>query len=495
MAAQIYSGTYTGDSPNVKFRVVASVGTRGVTSVPVTFKVYGGLPYSQSWLGTGHSLTVGIYVAGSWHNATLKSSSSSWSGTAEHSTSISVTVPVSPSQSSIAGISFRASGYATISGRCSNIGIPAHGEYNGAKNAKLTVVSYNNNSITVKVSGMSTTTGNRAIEWILGSTRLESTGAKGTEQLYVFKGLVPNTGYKLGANVTYGGSTLVSLTATQMTTNEVMAVSATPSDTYVTLNISGLMSNPQYQRKVNIYYKSNDGEYVFYDKVDTPLDTLTVNVTGLSMVTEYTFKVELINDDNAAVFITKEVTAKTTLNQERLPQPLIKRLVMDKPGGTLAVEWISDRDLTGTIYTIEVTGNPTVTRFKGETTEYEISQDAMYSVKITSSYPGTSVTKGDVKAIYVGMPFDFSTETKRDALDVNLLISKIDNLLRNRADRLELSVVNLDDIKASEYNLISSSLSKLISSFLGAKKQAGDKVYVSDFGTLKTAYNRVRIEV
>ena len=94
-------------SPYAFYTATVSVSSRTTTSVKITFKITAKLQYSESWLGTGHGLIAGIKVAGSWHTVTLKSSSSSWSGTKSHSASTSFTVSAAATTATLTGIQVR----------------------------------------------------------------------------------------------------------------------------------------------------------------------------------------------------------------------------------------------------------------------------------------------------------------------------------------------------------------------------------------------------
>ena len=94
-------------SPYAYYTVDVSVSSRAPDSVYVSVTVTGRLEYSSSWLGTGYGLTAGIYIGGSWHTWTLKSSGSSWSGTGSHSASTGFYVSVGASDTVLSGIKFR----------------------------------------------------------------------------------------------------------------------------------------------------------------------------------------------------------------------------------------------------------------------------------------------------------------------------------------------------------------------------------------------------
>ena len=95
-------------SPTAYYTVSVTTKSRTASSVVFVARVSGHLASSSSSLGSGLSLVAGIYAGGSWHTKTLKSSSSSWSGTGTHTISWEFTVSgLSATQTSVTGIKFR----------------------------------------------------------------------------------------------------------------------------------------------------------------------------------------------------------------------------------------------------------------------------------------------------------------------------------------------------------------------------------------------------
>lgn len=125
----------TAGSPYVYYTVETTASSRTVNSVKIKITVTSHLADQSSSLGSGSSYTLTGYLKlnGTEHSITLKGSTSTWSGTTEHTSSTTVTVKdLSASQTSITNVKFRvergnrstsAAGYLS-STSCSNITIP-----------------------------------------------------------------------------------------------------------------------------------------------------------------------------------------------------------------------------------------------------------------------------------------------------------------------------------------------------------------------------------
>ena len=109
-----------------------SVSDRTANSVKVTYKITSNLASSGSSLGVGYSLDARIYTNGSWSDyISVKASSDSWSGTTEHTKTITLTTTgISSSATKLTNVKFQVKSYAndkccqlnTIS--CKDITIP-----------------------------------------------------------------------------------------------------------------------------------------------------------------------------------------------------------------------------------------------------------------------------------------------------------------------------------------------------------------------------------
>ena len=94
-------------SPYAYYTITAEETSRTSSAVTIKFTAKGKLASSSSWLGTGLVLKAGVYIGGAWKTWTLKSSSSTWSGTSWHSASASFTISTSITTTSLTGIKVR----------------------------------------------------------------------------------------------------------------------------------------------------------------------------------------------------------------------------------------------------------------------------------------------------------------------------------------------------------------------------------------------------
>lgn len=117
MATVINDAQSSVGSPYVLYDLVATYKDRTQTTVTISYTLTGWLQYSSSYLGTGYSITPTVYFGGASESFTLKSSSSSWSGTTKHS--ISGTIKVTGLSATTKSISTALSVAATDSGRMS----------------------------------------------------------------------------------------------------------------------------------------------------------------------------------------------------------------------------------------------------------------------------------------------------------------------------------------------------------------------------------------
>ena len=94
-------------SPYAYYTFTAEVTGRTSTAVTIKFTAKGRLATSSSHFGSGLGLKAGVYIGGAWRTWTLKSTSSTWSGTSWHSASESFSITTSASTTSLTGIKVR----------------------------------------------------------------------------------------------------------------------------------------------------------------------------------------------------------------------------------------------------------------------------------------------------------------------------------------------------------------------------------------------------
>lgn len=184
----------TTGSPYAFYTFSYSVGTRTATSVNITFTCSGYLQYSNSKLGTGtgYGLVAGVYVGGAWRTWTLKSDSTSWTGTTSHSASATFTITgLSNTTTSLTGIQVRVLRSVTSNTPASlsatsvgNISISANASYaveynaNGGSGAPAAQTKWYGVALTLS-STKPTRTGYTFVGWNTSSTATTSAYAAG----------------------------------------------------------------------------------------------------------------------------------------------------------------------------------------------------------------------------------------------------------------------------------------------------------------------------
>ena len=134
------------------YKVTAKASGRTEKTVKVDFAITASLAYASNYFGYGYGLKASVYVGGSWHNVTLKTTNARWSGNSGHTVNLSVTVSgLTATQSALTGLKFKVSrtdsyGTSGILGEtaCSNLAISAYATATGGY--YLTAASYGTDS-------------------------------------------------------------------------------------------------------------------------------------------------------------------------------------------------------------------------------------------------------------------------------------------------------------------------------------------------------------
>ena len=124
----------TASSPYINYTVTAKASKRTANSVKVDVAVTASLANTDSYFGYGYGLVASVYIGGTWHEVTLKTTSAYWSGTSGHTVNLSATVSgLTADAIAVTGIKFKVSrsdsyGSAGILGEtaCKNLGISAY---------------------------------------------------------------------------------------------------------------------------------------------------------------------------------------------------------------------------------------------------------------------------------------------------------------------------------------------------------------------------------
>lgn len=500
--ARIYSGVSKEESPYVHYKVEYSIVSRVLRSVKVSFKVSARLDNSASWVGTGPDqyIKVYIYADGEWHSATLKSTSATWSGTSWHSKTITVTIPVSVSQTQVSGIKFKAAGHGALSARaCDGFAISASTQYRQCKSATIAVTGKGNNSASVKVSGLTAADGyTRTIKWYAGSTLKGTTTVNGTSGTYTFTGLKPATTYTLKAVICSGSTVVRTISVSCVTLNENLEITPTAYDTMIHLALSGMQSGPSYTRKIKVYAKNAAGTYALNQEVSSQNAAVDIYISNLIPLTSYDIRVDVTN--GSTVYVTKSLTVETIANMSNLPRPFIRSVRQETVDGDIVIDFGVDKLLDGAVFQLYV-DNAVYSEHSsvGELRVSQINDLSMYSIKIVSTHPDIEETVGsNVITFYTVTAFNWTDASKTSAADWNMLRAKILYKLRNFISDEEMRALGNDTIigaaagkpiKADIYNGLLYGLKLLGAQTNMANKRPGDAIKLSDIEALRTAFN------
>lgn len=493
----IYSGMSYASSPNVGYRVEVSQGARSVNSVYLVFTIYAHLRYAQSWLGTGHVLTAYIYANGA-HSAVLKSYSSVWRGTGEHAVSIGVWLPVSPTQTKVNGIGFSANNSYDAAGRlgyvsCNEFNIDASSEYSAVKGASLEVASggLSNNQIVVELSGMSAISGyTRNIEWTRdGVSCGVTTPANGEDKLsYTFTSLLPAKTYNLSARIYTGSTTIRTITIKVTTSNESLVLNGSTGPTMATIIASEMQSMPAYTRTIRVYVKQSDA-YQLVKTVQSQADTATLIVENLSILTAYTFKVEVTDGTN--VFTSATIDLKTILSAEDLPKPYFKGVWQTEVGGNVIVEWDRDKRVEGVVYKLIATNLNFEKVITSSPVEIPVTADVHAVLTLEASHPEVTGSQTATVELWCATKFSWSGLSRLSAADWNSLLTKAGNLLKNYGVTYfpTRTAETGCPVSAALFNELRLGIQALGGQVLMRPKLPGDQIVISEITALADAYN------
>lgn len=500
--AQIYSGVSKEESPYVHYKVEYSIASRALSSVKVSFKVSARLDNSASWVGTGSDqyIKVYIYADGEWHSATLKSTSATWRGTSWHSKTITVTIPVSVSQTQVSGIKFKAAGHGALSAKtCDGLSINASLQYRQCKDATITVMGKGNDSASVKVSGLTAADGyTRTIKWYAGSTLKGTTTVNGKSSAYTFTGLKPATTYTLKAAICSGSTVVRTISVSCATLNENLEITPTAYDTMIHLALSGMQPGPSYTRKIKVYVKSVAGTYALNQEVSSQNAAADIYISNLIPLTSYDIRVDVTG--GSTVYVTKSLTVETIANMSSLPRPFIRSVRQEAIDGDIVIDFGVDKLLDGAIFQLYV--DNAVYGEHSSVGEFRIPQTSdmvMYSIKIVSTHPDIEGTaQSNVITFYAVSAFNWTDASKISAADWNMLRAKILYKLRNFISDEEMRALGNntiigaavgEPIKADIYNGLLYGLKLLGAQTNMANKRPGDAIKLSDIEALRTTFN------
>lgn len=523
--AQILSKQSTYGGPYAKYVVEASTSARTPTSAKVTVKVTANLTAGSSLLGTGNGfgLVAGIYVGGSWHTWTLKSESTSWSGTTKHSKSTSFTVSgLTAATDSLTGIKFRclrtsgAGNSAQLNATsCSNIAVTKISSKYGSvaiSTPTVAAATLNQKQAKVTLSGLPKAVGfATTIKWYRGSTHVASTSVSAstttTSFAYTFTGLLPNTSYALKAYVYYGSTLLVSKSVTVVTPQETGTLTLNPQAAYIEASVSGMFNSPNYTRSIEFYYKKDeDSSYKLFSTVNTQGTSASKNITGLISNSVYDIKVLVKNGTTTLLTLTDRI--ETLEDTSLLPTAIIEQITQKLGTRLCTLSWVTDKAVAGTNYVVEV-----MSEEHPEWEELASLSEVISPLTVESIYGNESVIfriKATNESVAEGLATysetvefyvrdDFLWDSEKIAGQPMIITANEWNRLREYAVArnedlgivVDIPTVSPDnEISASTYNVMKNAISNVTAIDISDKKR-GDVIAATDIDALRVAINTV----
>lgn len=523
MATILSSKKSSVGSPYAYYTVAATTSSRTPLSALVTVKITTKLAFSASFFGTGKGLQAGLYVGGSWHTVTVKTTSSSWSGTSAHTADMSFRVSgLSASTSALTGIKFRVlrtdstgSACKLNETSCSNIAVTKiSSKY---ENVAIKVDEDNMTQAKAKVilSGLPKSVGFATkIYWYLNGTYKTYTSisstATATSFAYTFTGLKPNTTYTFKAIVYYGTDSLTSLkskSVSKTTPQETGTLTLTAKSTYIKAAVSGMFNYPNYTRSIEFYYKKDESSsYKLFSTVKTQGTSTSKNITGLLSNSTYNIKVLIKNGSTTLKTLT--ATKTTTKDTSLVPTAEIEEITQQLGTRLCTISWITDKSVAGTSYVIQAkakgatswsnlktvtkkTSPITVTAPAGNT-------DVSFRIRSTNASVAESVTNySDTFNFYVRD--DFVWDSEKVAGKPMIITANEWNRLREYAIARNSDLGNSvsipkvkqgDEITATVYNTMKNAIF-LVTPIAVADKRRGDAITAADIDALRVAINTV----
>lgn len=512
--------TYTSyaSTPNVTYAVSVSLTRKSATTALcsvscMTYLASG----STSKLGTGHDITGSLWIPGVGEKTwPIKSSSASWSGTGGHGSSGSWIISVGPEVTSLSGFQFKATnGY----GNAGDLGWQSGFTVSTSSGASYAQTDHSSVGITGSAQSQANASAalssipqdvgyTRVINWYVGDTLKQTVTISDDEHTFQFDNLVPNTMYKVTAEVRIGsktGSVIATKTVYITTPQETGVLTLDPKATYISAQVSGMFSAPNYTRTLEFYIKRDEeSAYSLVSSLAVQKSAGRTNITGLISNSSYDIRV-LVKNGNITLK-TLEASVDTTADLSLIPTADIEGITQQLGTRLCTITWITDKSVAGTTYTIEA-------RAEGESawTSLETVQEVSSPIVVTAhdgnidmEFRIASVNEtvaealtnySDVVTFYVRD--DFVWDTQKVA-GQPLVVTAVEwNRLREYAiARCETAGVEADiplvrqgdNISASAYNKMKNSISMV--SFVDVEdKRPGDAICAADIDALRIAVN------
>lgn len=429
MATLLSSKKSSYGSPYAYYTVTATEKSRTPTKVVLTVKVTAWLENSTSYLGTGDGmgLVAGLYSGGEWHEFTLKSENTKWSGTTKHTVTKDITVDQGASVGSITP-SFRVqrsdSGKTASSLKsttCKTMSITDVAEEHA--DATLSAIVDSQEMIVATLKGLKMADYKRVIMWYRGSTYLSATtvnaNAIASEYTGKFVNLLPSTTYTLKAVIRSGSTTgtiLATKTISKTTPAETGALNLIAYPTYANVRISGMYPSPSYTRNIEVYYKkATEDTYKLWKTLSTQTASISTNITGLSPLTKYDIKAVIKNGSTSLKTLTSSLTTRE--NVDLVPMPIIENIIQTIGTLDCSIEWTTDQQTAGTTYTVQYKASDSDTWTDADVLSEVISphvvvsglEDQYVDFRILAACPSVSdnVNESEVFTLYVLGSFEW----------------------------------------------------------------------------------------
>ena len=512
----------TSGNPYAIYELQLSTKARTPSSITFILGAYARLQYSQSWLGTGSVLTAGVYVGGSWHDWTLKTSSESWSGTAWHNKWLSadkaITVPITPGTTALTGIKFRVrrtdgggSSCALDAVSCKNITVQSAVSEQG-ENISLAISDVDQTRGTATLTGFESCAYARNIKWYKDGSLVSTTTIAANSTLSsdtcTFTGLVPQSDYTIKAVIAYGDTEILSKSAVISTPDETGELTVTAKSTYITLSVDGMYDSPEYSRRVVFSYKkSTDSGYTTAATVAESGSSASHTITGLTSNVSYDVAVRILMGTQI-VLKTMTQTATTPKDTSLVPVPGIVGISQKLGTRNITVEWLADKDIAGTTYKLiseDEDGNQAILAELSEITspiETESpvgNQNVVFRISAENADVAKDVVNySDDYSFYVRD--DFVWDTPKTAGAAVVITAAEWNRLRDYAisrcaDEDIVPDILLarqgERITAQHYNTMRWAVNQ-VEDVLVSEKAAGDQISAGDIDALRIAINTVR---
>ena len=515
MATILSNKKSSGGSPYCYYTVEVTTSNRTASQVTVNVTVKMHLASSSSYLGSGYYVKVHLYVAGAWHEATIKGSSASWSGTKTHSKSFSFTVSAAASATALTGIQFKATANTNTACKrsavsCSNIAISSVTA--PFASCTMSVGSITQKDAVATINSLPASAGvANEVRWYLGSTHLGtvSRAASGaaTSLSRTITGLEPSKTYTAYGYVYSGGVLLRTISAAFTTPEETGTISAEAGTSLINISVNGMTSAPNYTRTVEFSYKSaSDTEYVLLTTDTSGASTVGALATGLRPGTQYNIKAVIKN--GATVLKTLTSTVTTTNDVSAIPTPSITALSQVRGTTNISMVWTANKNVSGTSYLVQIKkGSGSWENYgtlSGISSPYTINvtipsgtENMNVSVKITASNPSVAVGSNTSLTKTITLIGDFVWDYEKvqgqpiviTANEWNRLAGVVEDKCSAAGIYVTIPRVRTgQQISHSTYNTMKNTI-KRIGTIDIADKETGDLIRASDINALKTAIN------